>query len=64
MDTALILKVVGIGLLVSVSCQILNKSGRDEQAMLVTLSGIIIVLLMVVGEISDLLTKIRELFGL
>lgn len=64
MNTALILKVVGIGLLVSVSCQILNKSGRDEQAMLVTLSGIIIVLLMVVGEISDLLTKIRELFGL
>ncbi len=64
MDTALILKVVGIGLLVSVSCQILNKSGRDEQAMLVTLSGIIIVLLMVVGEISELLTKIRELFGL
>ena len=63
MDTALILKVVGIGLLVSVSCQILNKSGRDEQAMLVTLSGIIIVLLMVVGEISELLTKIRELFG-
>jgi len=64
MNTALILKVVGVGLLVSVSCQILNKSGRDEQAMLVTLSGIIIVLLMVVGEISDLLTKIRELFGL
>jgi stage III sporulation protein AC len=64
MNTALILKVVGIGLLVSVSCQMLNKSGRDEQAMLVTLSGIIIVLLMVVGEISDLLTKIRELFGL
>ncbi len=64
MNTALILKVVGIGLLVSVSCQILNKSGKDEQAMLVTLSGIIIVLLMVVGEISELLTKIRELFGL
>ncbi len=64
MDTALIFKVVGIGLLVSVSCQILNKSGRDEQAMLVTLSGVVIVLLMMVNEISDLLTKIRELFGL
>lgn len=64
MDTALILKVVGVGLLVSVSCQILNKSGRDEQAMLVTLSGVIIVLLMMVGEISELLTRIRELFGL
>ena len=64
MDTALVLKVVGVGLLVSVSCQILNKSGRDEQAMLVTLSGVIIVLLMIVGEISELLTRIRELFGL
>lgn len=64
MDTTLIFKVVGIGLLVSVSCQILNKSGRDEQAMLVTLSGVVIVLLMMVSEISDLLTKIRELFGL
>ena len=64
MDTALIFKVVGIGLLVSVSYQILNKSGRDEQAMLVTRSGVIIVLLMMVNEISDLLTKIRELFGL
>ncbi len=64
MNTALILKVVGVGLLVSVSCQILNKSGRDEQAMLVTLSGVIIVLLMMVGEISELLTRIRELFGL
>ncbi|MBQ8743361.1 MAG: stage III sporulation protein AC [Clostridia bacterium] len=64
MDTSLILKVVGIGLLVSVSCQILTKSGRDEQAMLVTLSGVIIVLLMMVGEISELLLKIRELFGL
>ena len=64
MDTTLIFKVVGIGLLVSVSCQILNKSGRDEQAMLVTLSGVVIVLLMMVNEISELLTKIRELFGL
>ena len=64
MDTTLIFKVVGIGLLVSVSCQILKKAGRDEQAMLVTLSGVVIVLLMMVNEISDLLTKIRELFGL
>lgn len=64
MDTSLILKVVGIGLLVSVSCQILSRSGREEHAMLVTLSGVIIVLLMMVGEISELLTKIRDLFGL
>ena len=64
MDVSLIVKIAGIGLLVSVVCQILSKSGRDEQAMLVTLSGVVIVLLMMVNEISDLLTKIRELFGL
>lgn len=60
----MIFKIIGIGLLVSVAYQILSKSGRDEQAMLVTLAGIVVVLLMLVGEISDLLTTIRDLFGL
>ena len=64
LDTALILKVVGVGLLVSVACQILNKTGRDEQAMMVTLAGVIIVLLMMVNEISELLTTVRTLFGI
>lgn len=60
----LILKIVGVGLLVSVACQLLSKSGRDEQAMLVTLAGIVVVVLMLLGEISDLLNRLRELFGL
>jgi len=60
----LIFKIIGIGLLVSVSHQLLAKSGRDEQAMLVTLAGIIVVLLMLIGEISELLNTIKELFGL
>jgi len=60
----LIFKIIGIGLLVSVSHQLLVKSGRDEQAMLVTLAGIIVVLLMLIGEISELLNTIKELFGL
>jgi len=60
----LIFKIIGIGLLVSVSNQLLSKSGRDEQAMLVTLAGIVVVLLMLIGEISDLLTTIKDLFGL
>ncbi len=64
MSAELIFKIIGIGLLVSVAYQILSKSGRDEQAMLVTLAGIVVVLLMLVGEISDLLTTIRDLFGL
>jgi len=60
----LIFKIIGIGLLVSVSHQLLAKSGRDEQAMLVTLAGIVVVLLMLIGEISELLNTIKELFGL
>ena len=64
MSADLIFKIIGIGLLVSVSNQLLSKSGRDEQARLVTLAGIVVVLLMLIGEISELLNSIRELFGL
>ena len=64
MDISLILKVAGTGLLVSVICQILNKSGRDEMAMLVSLSGIIIVLMLLTTQISDLLSTIKNVFGI
>ena len=64
MDITLILKVAGIGLLVSVVCQILSKSGRDEQAMLVSVAGIIIVLMVLVKEFSALINTIKSTFGL
>ncbi len=64
MDISLILKAAGIGLIVSVVCQILSKSGRDEQATLVSAAGIIIVLLMLVKELSSLIETIRRTFGL
>ena len=64
MDVGLILKIAGVGVLVSVASAILNKSGRDEQAMLVTLAGIIVVMLMLVGEIGTLFETIRDLFEL
>ena len=51
MDVSLILKVAGVGILVAVAAQILSKSGRDEQAMLVGIAGIIVVLLMLVGQL-------------
>ena len=50
-------------MLVSVSASILNKSGRDEQAMFVTLAGIITVMLMLVGEIGALFEAVRSTFG-
>ena len=64
MDVSLILKVAGVGLLVSVATQILNKSGRDDQAMLVSISGIIVVLLMLVGEVGALFDAVRDTFDL
>ena len=60
----MILKVAGVGLLVSVATQILSKSGRDEQAIMVTVAGIIVVLLMLVDEIGELFSRICTQFGL
>ena len=64
MDVALIMKIAGVGILVSVANNILSKSGRDEQAVFCTISGVIIVLLMLVGEIDRLFTAVRSIFGL
>ena len=64
MDVSLILKVAGVGLLVAVSAQILSKSGRDEQATFVGIAGIVVVLLMLVGEIGELFSSVRDIFGL
>lgn len=64
MDVSLILKIVGVGILVAVSSSILNKSGRDEQAMLVTLAGILVVVWMIVGKIGELFDNLRAVFGI
>ena len=64
MDVSLIFKTAGVGLLVCVVYQILSKAGRDEQAMLTAIAGVVIVLLMLVGEIAELLNTIRTTFGL
>ena len=64
MDVSLILKIAGVGVLVSVVSAILNKSGRDEQVMLVTVSGIVTVLLLLIGEIGSLFAAVRAVFGL
>ncbi len=59
-----VLKILGMGLLISVAHQLLMKSGRDEQAMLLTLAGIVAVLSVVIGEIASLIREIESLFGL
>jgi stage III sporulation protein AC len=63
MEVAFILKIVGVGILVSISTSILSKSGRDEQAMLVTVAGIVVVMLLLVGEIGELVSNLRSVFG-
>ena len=64
MDVGLILKVAGVGMLIAVSHQVLSKSGRDEQATLVSIAGILVVLLLLVEEIASLISLLREVFGI
>ncbi len=64
MNVDLIFKIAAIGILVSVLNQVLTRSGRDEQATMTTLIGLVVVLMMVVQEISDLFLLIKNLFGL
>ena len=58
------LKVLGLGMLIAVSGQILSKTGRDEQVIWLTIAGIVSVLLMLIKEIAGLLTALRSLFGI
>ncbi len=64
MDISLIMKIAGIGMLVSVASQILSKSGRDEQAMLVTVAGILVTLMLLISQIRELFDMIVSTFGM
>ncbi len=64
MDISLIVKIAGVGMLIAVTYQILQRVGRDEQAMMLSLAGIVLVLLLIVGEIGSLYSKIRDIFGI
>ena len=64
MDVSMLLKIAGVGLIIAVSYQILQRSGSDEQALLLSLAGIVFVLILLVGKIGDLLTEIRTVFGI
>ena len=64
MDISLIVKIAGVGILVSVASQILSKSGRDEQAMLVTITVIIATLMLLISQIRELFDMIVSVFGM
>ena len=64
MNIDLLFKIAAIGILVAVLHQVLVRAGREDQAMMTTLAGLIIVLTLVIKEISTLFTNVRTMFGL
>lgn len=64
MDISIIFKIAAVGIIVTIICQVLKKSDRDDIATLVSLVGLIIVLTVVISMISDLFTQIKMLFDL
>lgn len=64
MDVDLIFKIAAIGILVAVLNQLLVRSGREEQAMMTTLAGLIVVLMMIIREIDTLFQTIKSVFQL
>lgn len=64
MDVDFVFKIAGIGIVVTVIGQVLSRAGRDDIAMLTTLSGLVVVLMMVVGLISSFFNNIRAMFAL
>ncbi len=64
MEVDLIFKVAAIGILVAVLNQLLIRSGREEQAMMTTLAGLIVVMMILIREISDMFQLIKQTFGL
>lgn len=63
MDVDMIFKIAAIGIIVAVLNQLLDRSGREEQGLMVSLAGLVVVLVMLVREISDLFKLIKTLFG-
>ena len=64
MDVDLIFKIAAVGILVAVLNLLLVRSGREEQAMMTMLAGLVVVLMMLVQQISDLFQLVKTLFGL
>ena len=64
MNIDLLFKIAGVGILVAVLHQVLAKAGREDQAMMTTLAGLVIVLSMVIQQISSLFNTVRTLFDL
>ena len=64
MEVDLILKVSGIGLIITVVCQVMSRAGKDDQANLVSLVGVVVILALIVEKVGGLVSSLRQIFGL
>ena len=64
MDIDLIFQIAGIGIIVAVLNQLLVRSGREEQALMTTLAGLVVVMVILVQEIGELFSTVKSVFGL
>ncbi len=64
MDVDMIFKIAAIGIIVAILNQLLIRSGREEQALLTTIAGLVVALMMIITQISDLFTAVKNTFGL
>lgn len=64
MDVDLIFQIAGIGIIVAVLSQLLIRSGREEQALMTTLAGLVVVLVILIEEIGNLFNTVKSVFGL
>lgn len=64
MSIDFVFKIAGIGILITIIAQVLTRAGREDIAMLATLSGLVVVMTMVAGMLSDFFTSLRNLFAL
>ena len=63
MDVDMIFKIAAVGKIVAVLNQLLIRSGREDQALITTIAGLVVALMMIIGEISNLFDTIKDVFG-
>ena len=64
MEFDLILKVAGVGMIITVLCQVMSKAGRDEQSTMVSIAGMVVILILIAEKIGSLVTTLRTVFGI
>lgn len=64
MDVDMIFRIAAIGIIVAILNQLLIRSGREEQALLTTIAGLVVALMMIIAQISDLFSTVKSTFGL